>query len=136
MFRLSEPGSSWCCDCPKCRFVFLALAPFLAPAQLVSIFGKDLLSDPEQTQGFLALCGFEADKPFECVGEREESLAAFRLIAAAPAWREHAVVAHARERMLASIPAQIGDPERVLLLSEVHHIPERFLDSALAHLRF
>ena len=22
-------GSNWCCDCPKCRFVFLALAPFV-----------------------------------------------------------------------------------------------------------
>ena len=36
---------SWCCDCDKCRFVFLILAPFLEPAQLTAIFGADLLAD-------------------------------------------------------------------------------------------
>ncbi len=25
-------GTNWCCDCPKCRFVFLALAPFVDTA--------------------------------------------------------------------------------------------------------
>jgi hypothetical protein len=135
VFRLSDAGSSWCRDCPKCRFVFLALAPFLTPARLVAIFGADLLDRPEQLAGFLALCGFEADKPFECVGEREESLAAFRLIADSPAWREHSVVVAARERMLSTIPAEVGVPERVLALGGEHHIPEAFLDSALAHLR-
>ena len=41
IFR-SDPAlraASWCCDCPKCRFVFLALAPFIDPAQLRAIFG-------------------------------------------------------------------------------------------------
>jgi hypothetical protein len=136
VFRLNDPGRGWCCDCPKCRFVFLALAPFLPPERLVSIFGVDLLDDPQQIPGFLALCGFEADKPFECVGEREESLAAFRLLAESPAWREHAVVEHAREQMLASLPAELGDPERVLALRDAPQIPERFLESTLAYLRF
>lgn len=136
VFRLSGAGSSWCGDCPKCRFVYLALAPFLPPERLTAIFGRDLLADPTQTAGFLALCGFEADKPFECVGEREESVAAFRLIAEQPSWRDHAVAAAARERMLASIPADVGDPARVLELHGEHNIPERFMDSARAYLRF
>ena len=30
IFRIDPAlrAASWCCDCPKCRFVFLALAPF------------------------------------------------------------------------------------------------------------
>jgi hypothetical protein len=136
VFRLHDAAGSWCCDCPKCRFVFLALAPFLTPERLVEIFGVDLLDQPEQIPGFLALCGFEAEKPFECVGEREESVAAFRLLADSPSWREHQVVVHARERMLAAIPADVGRPEQVLELAGPHQIPEPFLDSALAHLRF
>ncbi len=31
-FRIHEPSvPGWCVDCPKCRFVFLALAPFMRP---------------------------------------------------------------------------------------------------------
>jgi hypothetical protein len=33
------------------------------------------------------------DKPFECVGEKRESAAAFRLLATRPAWRDTPVVA-------------------------------------------
>jgi UDP-N-acetyl-alpha-D-muramoyl-L-alanyl-L-glutamate epimerase len=135
VFRLSDAGNSWCRDCPKCRFVFLALAPFLEPEQLLSIFGADLLDDPAQTQGFFALCGFQDDKPFECVGEREESVAALRLLADADAWRDHHVVAHARATLLAAIPPELGRPDQVLELRGAHNIPQPFLDSALAHLR-
>src|SRR5271169_493727 len=40
---LAERGRHWCCDCPRCRFVFLALAPFVAKTELIGIFGRDLL---------------------------------------------------------------------------------------------
>jgi hypothetical protein len=115
--------------------VFLALAPFLGPAQLVAIFGVDLLAQGDQTPGFMALCGFQADKPFECVGEREESVAAFRLLCDSPLWREHAVVRHARERMLSVLPDDVAQPAQILELSTQHNVPEPFLASALAHLR-
>ena len=38
----SERGRRWCCDCPKCRFVFLALAPFVARTELA----RDLRARP------------------------------------------------------------------------------------------
>ena len=28
-FKLHDPSARWCGDCPKCRFVFLAMAPFM-----------------------------------------------------------------------------------------------------------
>lgn len=86
--------NGWCCDCPKCRFVFLALAPFLDKAKLIAIFGKNLLDDPAQTQGFMELLGLEGYKPFECVGEIEESLVAFSAIKSQPDWHNDSVVQH------------------------------------------
>jgi hypothetical protein len=35
-------GRQWCCNCPKCRFVFLALSPFVAKPDLIEIFGRNL----------------------------------------------------------------------------------------------
>lgn len=94
VFRLdpARRNSQWCGDCPKCRFVFLALAPYLDPPQLAGIFGVDMLDDPAQYDGFCDLAGLREHKPFECVGEEAESLVAMRLIAARPEWAEHAVV--------------------------------------------
>jgi UDP-N-acetyl-alpha-D-muramoyl-L-alanyl-L-glutamate epimerase len=135
-FRIDERrrAATWCRDCPKCRFVFLALAPFMEPAALADVFGADLLDQPEQTAEFLALCGFEEHKPFECVGEREESVAAFRLLAADPRWAEHAVVRAARERLLPAVPADFGDPATVLALSGDHDVPDRLVGVVHARL--
>lgn len=70
-FHLAEGDRKygWCCDCPKCRFVFLALAPFIGKAEMIRIFGRDLLDDPRQESGFRELLGLQGHKPFECVGE-------------------------------------------------------------------
>jgi UDP-N-acetyl-alpha-D-muramoyl-L-alanyl-L-glutamate epimerase len=80
-FSLSDPFDGWCCNCPKCRFVYLMLATVMESEELTRIFGKDLFSDPDQSQGFCDL--LETDrKPFECVGTLEESVTAFREVIA------------------------------------------------------
>ncbi|MDN5744336.1 MAG: hypothetical protein L0H31_04365, partial [Nocardioidaceae bacterium] len=82
-FKLAEDDrTSWCGDCPKCRFVFLILAPFLTREALLAIFGgRDLFADRAQTQGFLELLGSAGLlKPFECVGEPEECQVALTLL--------------------------------------------------------
>jgi hypothetical protein len=79
-FKLHDPTARWCGDCPKCRFVFLAMAPAMDRARLTRIFGHDLFADPAQTPGFLELLGIDAHKPFECVGEVEESLVALAML--------------------------------------------------------
>jgi hypothetical protein len=73
-FRIENRLSHWCCDCDKCRFIFLSLAVFMDKNSLVSIFGTDLLVIEDQLGGFLELCGLKNYKPFECVGEVEESV--------------------------------------------------------------
>ncbi len=116
---------SWCGDCPKCRFVALALAPFLDRDRIVSIMGCDLLGDPAQIAGFAALLGLEADKPLECVGEVEEARVAMRLLGAANGWRESAVV-----KALAADPRVTGLPDAavsaVFAPSPEHALPEPY----------
>ncbi len=126
VFALDEArrAPSWCGDCPKCRFVFLALAPFMAPRELVSIFdGRNLLDDPRQYEGFSLLAAVGGEKPFECVGEAEEAIAAFRLLAADPDWRATKVVGRFAGEVLPQLGDDMGVPERVLAWSEDHEIP-------------
>jgi hypothetical protein len=113
---------SWCGDCPKCRFVALALAPFLDRDRIVSIMGGDLLGDAAQLAGFAALLGLDADKPLECVGEVEEARVAMHLLAAAEGWRDTVVV-----RSLGTDPrvaSLAGDVVRAVFApSPVHALP-------------
>jgi len=85
-------GVRWCRDCPKCRFVFLALAPFTHRDRLVAIFGGDMLRDESQLVGYRELLGLKDFKPFECVGELDESLAAAAHLARLPEWSDAAVI--------------------------------------------
>ncbi|MBM2615491.1 hypothetical protein JIG36_07920 [Actinoplanes sp. LDG1-06] len=79
-FKLHDPTARWCGDCPKCRFVYLAMAPAMDRDRLNHIFGHDLFADLSQLPGFLELLGIDAHKPFECVGEVEESLVALSML--------------------------------------------------------
>ena len=129
IFRIDPAlrAESWCCDCPKCRFVFLALAPFSSPAHLREVFGSDLLDDDGQFAGFALLTATGGHKPFECVGEEQESLAAIRLLAQDERWREHRVVRRLVAEVLPLFPASAGDPADVLALSDDHEVPEALM---------
>ena len=123
-------GRGWCCECPKCRFVFLALSPFVAKAELIGIFGRNLLDEETQRDGFAQLCGLQEHKPFECVGEVAESAAVMGYLGDHPDWREDAVV-----RQLHDALARLRqrDPAEYRALFEVRH-PHRVPDSYMAML--
>jgi hypothetical protein len=129
VFRIDPErrATAWCRDCPKCRFVFLALAPFTEPADLRAVFGGDLLDDPAQYDGFALLAATGGHKPFECVGEETETIAAFRMLAEQPAWRDHAVVARFASEVLPGLPAGTGNVATELAESDRHHVPEDVL---------
>ncbi|MFC8845278.1 MULTISPECIES: hypothetical protein [unclassified Micromonospora] len=91
-FKLRDASERWCRDCPKCRFVFLAMAPFMPRERVVRIFGGDLLADATQLPGYRELLGVDGHKPFECVGEVEESVVALSLLAEQDQWRDAPVV--------------------------------------------
>jgi len=62
----------WCCNCPKCLFVYTILSPFLYKEKLVDIFGEDLFEREDLLKTFIELCGYGETKPFECVGTYKE----------------------------------------------------------------
>lgn len=123
-FHLRGETTTWCGQCPKCRFVFLVLAPFLEPADLVAVFGRDLLADPSQEAGFAALAAIGGPKPFECVGEAEESAAAIRCLASRPAWQDHAVV----RALAAHTGAGCDELERRVAPGDPSTLPPTFRD--------
>jgi hypothetical protein len=134
IFRLDPAlrAASWCCDCPKCRFVYLVLAPFSEPGHLRDVFGRDMLDDAGQFAGFALLTATGGNKPFECVGEEEESLAAIRMLAADPRWSQHTVVRRLVAEVLPSFPAAAGSLTDVLALSDDHLVPAGLLPDVRA----
>ena len=130
-----RPVQRWCGACPKCHFVFLALAPFMPKPRLMTIFGRNLLDEPEQANGFDALLEYLDHKPFECVGEGRESRAAMTALAAIPSWREDALVA----RFAREIRPLLDDGDLLLapLLepSDDHGIPPALWGSLLENFR-
>jgi hypothetical protein len=134
IFRIDPDlrASSWCCDCPKCRFVFLALAPFSSPEHLSSVFGRDLLQDESQLAGFALLTATGGHKPFECVGEEMESIAAIRLLVEDPRWADHRVVRGLVSEVLGRVSPSEGDPVSVFALSDEHDVPESLMPDVRA----
>jgi hypothetical protein len=97
---------TWCGECDKCCFIDLVLAPFLSPEALAEVFGgREPLRRPDLLGRFEALVGLGGTKPFECVGDEEESGAAARLAAARPD--------RAGDPVLAALVPRLGPaPER------------------------
>jgi hypothetical protein len=118
-----RPVNRWCGVCPKCHFVFLALAPFMPKMRLVRIFGRNLLDDVEQAGGFDALLEFQDHKPFECVGEGRESRAAMATLATRPEWNEDALVKRFIDEIRPQLDATDLQIEPLLVLDGEHRIP-------------
>jgi len=110
--------------------VFLALAPSIQKAELIEIFGHNLLDDQTQCDGFAQLCGLQEHKPFECVGELAESAAVMSYLGSHPDWREDVVV---RQLYGALASLRQREPADFRALFEVKH-PHRVPSSYMAML--
>ena len=118
-----RPVNRWCGVCPKCHFVFLALAPFMPKIRLVRIFGRNLLDDMEQAGGYDALLEFQDHKPFECVGEGKESRAAMATLASRPDWKEDVLVKRFATLIQPTLSADELQIEPLLVFDGEHRIP-------------
>jgi hypothetical protein len=126
-----KPVDRWCGQCPKCHFVFLALAPFVPKPRLLQIFGRNLLDDEQQAPGFDALLEYHGHKPFECVGEAAEARAAMFALSQRPEWQEDALIARFRQKILPQLDVATLALEPWLLPAGEHRVPPR-LQPALA----
>lgn len=114
-FRLdpSRRVGRWCGTCPKCQFVFLALASVVDRPTVERIWGEDLFST-SPVSGFDALLGLGEWKPFECVGESGECRVALQMISAQMEWTDHPVVRALMGRVAAA-GLTPGESERTAL---------------------
>lgn len=94
----------WCGQCPKCLFVFAILYPFLGEKKMIKIFGKNLFENKKLLPLMQQLIGERGRKPFECVGTKKETLAAFYL-----AWQSY------QEQSLFPLPELIKYFEKKVL---------------------
>ncbi|MCM1335042.1 MAG: UDP-N-acetylmuramoyl-L-alanine--D-glutamate ligase [Bacteroides sp.] len=75
VFQSCNVGSktdTWCGECAKCLYVFIMLSAFLDDERLVKIFGSNMLGEERFSELFDGLVYADRDKPFECVGTRNE----------------------------------------------------------------
>jgi hypothetical protein len=70
--NVGQKKGEWCGHCAKCLFVCLMMSAYLETQEVIAIFGRDMLNDPEMRELFQQLTGILDDKPFECVGTRDE----------------------------------------------------------------
>jgi hypothetical protein len=128
-----KPADRWCGQCPKCHFVFLALAPFMPKPRLLAIFGRNLLDDIALAPAFDALMEYRDHKPFECVGEGIEARAAMATLASRAEWREDAIVARFVDEVAPQLDASELALAPLLAPSGEHLVPKRlvaFVDAA------
>ena len=119
-----RPVNRWCGICPKCHFVFLALAPFMPKTRLVGIFGRNLLDDATQIAGYDALLEYQNHKPFECVGEGRESRAAMAVLAERPDWSEDVIVKRFKQEILPQLnPDELNMQAMLQLDDSEQNIP-------------
>jgi UDP-N-acetyl-alpha-D-muramoyl-L-alanyl-L-glutamate epimerase len=82
-------SSNWCGECDKCLFINLMLAPFLSRADLFTIFASEPLSTPARFDQLRTLVGLGKDhKPFECVGDPDESAVALKRVSQLDEWSD------------------------------------------------
>ncbi len=75
IFQSCNVGSktdSWCGKCAKCLYVYIMLAAFLPDEKLIGIFGSNMLNTSDFEELFNGLVYPDYDKPFECVGTKNE----------------------------------------------------------------
>ena len=126
---LDKRATHWCCECPKCLFVYLILAAWLPPTTLIPIFGRDILDQPRNHGGYEEILGYAGHKPFECVGDYAEAREALRMIAARPEWHASSLVSTLSERL-----KDFHDPDNLPRGDVSSNIPAAYLKALENHI--
>ena len=132
-FRSCNAGSKqgiWCCNCPKCLFVYIILSSFLTEEALVEIFGENLLDEEKCERYFRELTGLDENKPFECVGTRSEVVMSLKK------YLEKGGKALLPNKYAEWLEEQPGNVDEALLeWNELHNVPEELLELLRAELQ-
>ena len=116
----------WCGKCPKCAFVFVMLGAFIPRRKMVEMFGEDVLMKPELLTMYKDLTGYGTMKPFECVGEFEEVIAALALIEGRGEYDDSPIMQWFASEVLSKRNDIDGLIDNALTLSVNHAMPEEY----------
>ncbi len=116
----------WCGTCPKCAFVFVMLGAFIPRRKMIEMFGEDLLMNRDLIQMYKDLSGYGAMKPFECVGEYEEVIAAFALIEGRGEYDDSPVMQWFTVEVMTTRKDIDALIDHALTLSKEHAMPEEY----------
>lgn len=118
----------WCGKCPKCAFVFVALAAFLPKQEVINIFQKNLFADENLIPLFSELLGLTGHKPFECVGTPDETKYAFYLLSQKKEFLNDIVY----RKLVDQVISTINDPQELrqhaLLIKADQSMPDEFAE--------
>jgi len=115
----------WCGTCDKCCFINLILAPFMKEADLRAVFnGHEPLANADLHDRFLTLLGLGGEeRPFECVGDPDESRAAVVMAAERPDRANTALLRTLRALVAQRQPAETTD---LFAPAGPHYIPDGY----------
>lgn len=129
-----KSSSKWCGHCPKCLFVFIILAAFVEKAELIKIFGANLLDNPDLKNLLEETLGMRDIKPFECVGTFEESQLAMLKISQKREWQTDILVGYFVAKILPQLDEDwTAREEQLMSMQKDHFIPEKFLKIIKTH---
>lgn len=120
----------WCGRCPKCHFVFLAMAPFVPPDVLTKIMGENLFANDDNREPYREILGLDGCKPFDCVGNYDECALAWTMAARRPEWASSTLV-HDLAKEIESAGRAPTEEEALDLLaaSKKHNVPSTFSEA-------
>jgi len=117
--------STWCRRCPKCVYVWLQSLAYLDESVVSQVFEENLFEVTDVEDILLELIGLNGNKPFECVGDIEESQLAF--VVCMEKGYDGPVLQQFRKALLPQINVPNLRERYSLLLNPAHNIPQRFL---------
>lgn len=122
----------WCGKCPKCAFVFVMLGAFIPRRKMVEMFGEDVLMNAALLNMYQDLTGHGTMKPFECVGEFEEVIAALALVEGRGEYDDSPIL----RWFTAEVSSKRSDIDALidhaLTLSTEHAMPQEYADIVYA----
>lgn len=70
--NVASKADDWCLNCAKCLYVYIMLFATTDKRTISNIFEEDLLNNSKLYDIFMGLINPSLNKPFECVGTKEE----------------------------------------------------------------
>ena len=82
----------WCGQCSKCVFSAIIFAPHLSKAEFIALFDADILNDADNITHANNLTGLGTAKPWECVGDMQDTASSIAVLSDHAEWSDSVVV--------------------------------------------